>query len=115
MLYYPWCDEHVDLLGGYATYEEHYRHVQSIVQTHEQKYCHDEVDIVNLDVIENGPPEHLWNQIAPSTEEVRAQALAEGSHISTNVSQEDIRDNAELITLPLICMQGLKVLATHKK
>ena len=33
MLYYPWFDEQVDLLSGYATYEEHYRHVKSIVQT----------------------------------------------------------------------------------
>ena len=25
MLYCPWYDEQVDLLGGYSTYEEHYR------------------------------------------------------------------------------------------
>ena len=96
MLYYPWYNEHVDLLGGYATYQEHYRHVQSIVQAHEQKYCHDEVDNVNLD--ENGPPEHLWTQIAPSTEEARQRALAEGSQLLTDVSQEDLRDNHELMT-----------------
>ena len=48
-------DEHLDLLGSYATYEEHYQHVQSIVRNHEQKYCHNEVDNVDLD--ENGPPE----------------------------------------------------------
>ena len=38
MLYYPWFDEQADLLGQYATYEEHYRHVKSIVQTNETKY-----------------------------------------------------------------------------
>ena len=27
MLYYPWHNEHVDLLGGYATYEKHHQHV----------------------------------------------------------------------------------------
>ena len=70
--------------------------MQSIVQNHEQKYCHDEVDNVNLD--ENDPPEHLWSQIAPSTEEARAQALAEGSQVLTDISQEDLRDNAELMT-----------------
>ena len=96
MLYYPWYNEHVDLLGGHATYEEHYQHAQSIVQTNEQKYSHDEVDNVNLD--ENGPPEHLWSQIAPSTEEARARAVAEGSQVLTDVSQEDLRDNAELMT-----------------
>ena len=72
------------------------QHVQSIVQNHEQKYCHNEADNVSLD--ENGPPEHLWSQIAPSTEEARAQALAEGSQVLTDVSQEDLRDNAELMT-----------------
>ena len=96
MLYYPWYNEDTDLLGGYETYEQHYQHVQSIVQANEKKYCNEEVDNVDLD--ENGPPEHLWSQIAPSTEEARAQALAEGSHVLTNVSQEDLRDNAALMT-----------------
>ena len=62
MLYYPWYNEHRDLLGGYATYKEHYQHVQSIVDSNEQKYC-DNVD--NVDINEHGPPEHLWSQIAP--------------------------------------------------
>ena len=30
MLYYPWFDEQADLLGGYPTYEAHYRHVCDI-------------------------------------------------------------------------------------
>ena len=85
MLYYPWYHEERDLLGGYDTYEQHYQHVQAIVDTNEQKYCSDEVD--NIDLNENGPPEHLWSQIAPSTEEARAQALAEGSETLTDVSQ----------------------------
>ena len=83
-------------MGGHATNEEHYQHVQSIVETNEQKYCHGDVDNVNLD--ESGPPEHLWSQIAPGTEEARAQALAEGSQVLTDMSQEDLRNNAELMT-----------------
>ena len=35
---------------------------------------------------------------APSTEEARAQALAEGSEILTDVYQQDLRDNAALMT-----------------
>ena len=96
MLYYPWYNEQIDLLGGYVTYEEHYRHVQAIVHTNELKYCNSEVDNVNID--ENGPPELLWSQIAPNTEEARARALAEGSQVLTDVSQEDLRDNAALMT-----------------
>ena len=96
MLYYPWYNEQTDLLGGYQTYEEHYRQVQAIAHSNEQKYCNSEVDNVNID--ENGPPEHLWSKIAPNTEEARARALAEGSQILSDVSQEDLRDNAALMT-----------------
>ena len=44
MLYYPWFDEQADLLGRYATYEEHYRHVRTIVQTNEVKYTKADID-----------------------------------------------------------------------
>ena len=37
MLYYPWYDEHADLLGEYDTYEEHYTHVKSVVLANESK------------------------------------------------------------------------------
>ena len=93
ILYYPWYNEQRGLLGGYATYKDHYRHVQSTVHTNEQKYCQD-----NVDIDEHGPLEHLWSQIAPSTEEARTQSLAEGSEVLTNVSQGDLRNNAELST-----------------
>ena len=38
MLYYPWFDEQADLLGGYPSYEAHYRHVSDTVLTNESKY-----------------------------------------------------------------------------
>ena len=56
MLYYPWYNEKTDLLGGYSTYEEHYRHVHSTVVTNESK--HSQADIDDVDINENGPPEH---------------------------------------------------------
>ena len=87
-------NESTDLQGNYSMYEEHYQHVHAIVHTNEQKYCNNEVDNVNFD--ENGLPEHLWSKIAPCTEAARAQALAEGSELLTNMSPED---NAELITI----------------
>ena len=92
MLYYPWFDGQADLLGQYATYEEHYRHVKTIVQTNESKYTKADIDDIQVD--EDGPPEHLWNSIAPSTEESRMQSMAEG----TEVSQQDLRDNESILT-----------------
>ena len=96
MLYYPWYDEQTDLLGGYSSYEEHYRNVHSTVLTNEQKYSQSSVDDIDID--EDGPPEHLWSQIAPSAEESRTQSMVEGSESLTEVSQEDLNDNADLLT-----------------
>ena len=96
MLYYPWFDEEADLLGRYATCEEHYRHVKTIVQTNESKYTKADIDDIQVD--EGGPPEHLWNSIAPSTEESRMQSMAEGSEQLTEVSPQDLRDNENILT-----------------
>ena len=90
MLYYPWYNEDTDLLGGYSTYEEHYRHVLSNNDNQN--------DVEDLDSDEDGPPEHLWSHIAPSTEENRVQSLAEGSEPLTEVSQEDLQDNTNILT-----------------
>ena len=96
MLYYPWYNEHTDLLGGYSSYAEHYRHVSTDVHTNESKYT--KADIEDVDVDEDGPPEHLWSNIAPSTEEGRAQSMAEGVEQLTELSQQDLRDNQAILT-----------------
>ena len=92
MLYYPWFDEQADLLGGYPSYEAHYRHVCDTVHSNESKYTVKDLDEVDID--ENDAPEHLWNSIAPSTEE---QSIAEGSEWLTEVSQQDLRDNQNIL------------------
>ena len=74
MLYYPWFDEQTYLHGGYPTYEAHYRHVCDTVDTNEVKYTKEDID--DIDVDENGPPEHLWDNIAPSTKENRLLKVA---------------------------------------
>ena len=51
-----------------------------------------------VDVDENGPPEHLWNSIAPFTEEHRLQSMAEGSEQLTEVSQQDFQDNQNILS-----------------
>ena len=77
MLYYPWFDEQADLLGGYPSYEAHYRRVCDTVLTNESKYTKEAIE--ELDVDEEGPSEHLWNNITPSTEEHRLHSIAESS------------------------------------
>ena len=101
MLYFPWCNEDTDLLGGYSTYEEHYRHVYSTVVTNESKYS--QADVEDIEVDENGPPEHVWADIAPNTEEGRSRALEEGEEPLTEVAPEDLRDHANLFDSSTSC------------
>ena len=70
-------------------------------------------DIEDVDIDEDGPPEHLWSNIAPSAEESRAQSMAEGVEQLTEVSQQDLRDNQHQVHQP--CMSGLRVPLTAKK
>ena len=108
MLYYPWFDEQADLLGGYPTYEAHYRHVCDTVHTNDTKE-----DVDDIDVDENGPPEHLWDNIAPSTEENRLHS-PEGSEQLTEVSQQDLQDTKTYYQ-NLDYMSDLRVLPISKK
>ena len=89
MLYYT------DLLGGYPSYEAHYRHMCDTVHTNEAKYTVEDVD--DMDVDENDPPEHLWDSIAPSTEENRLHSIAEGAEQLTELSQQDLQDNQNML------------------
>ena len=104
-----WYNEQTDLLGGYSNYEEHYRHVSTDVYANE----YTKADIEDVDIDEDGPPEHLWSNIAPSAEESRAQSMAEGVEQLTEVSQQDLRDNQHQVHQP--CMSGLRVPLTAKK
>ena len=51
MLYYPWYDEDIDLLGGCATYQEQYRLAHAVMHDNECKE--------DSEIDEDGPPEHL--------------------------------------------------------
>ena len=63
MLYYPWYNESTDLLGGFESYEEHYNNMHSQIIENERKYSEEQINIDN-----GGPPQHMWDDLAPSTE-----------------------------------------------
>ena len=98
MLYYPWYDEDRDLLGGRSTYEEHYEQVRSLVLTTIQRYC--QSDVEDIEINENGPPEDLWTEIAPSTEENQAHSREEGSRSLNEISQQDLHVNSNILRSP---------------
>ncbi len=113
MLYYPWFNESNDLLGGYSTYEDHYNHVKHIITTNEQKYTLANID--GLEIDENNIPEHAWNMIAPNTESVQAHSLADGSETLTEVSQEDIDYNTNLLSTTQTCLRSRFETAANKQ
>ena len=106
MLYFPWYDEDSDLLGGYVTYQEDYNNVHPTVLSNECKYSQANVDDIEVD--ENSPPEHLWREVAPSTEASRSHSLHEGSETLTELSQEDLQDNSDLLNASGSGPAGLK-------
>ena len=95
MLYYPWYDEEKDLLGGYASYVEHYEQVRAVVIENENKYTDEDTD--SIDVDDDNRPEHAWCQIAPSTEASNAQAAEQGVETLTELAEQDLIDNANLV------------------
>ena len=52
-------------------------------------------DIEDVDIDEDGPPEHLLSNIAPSTEH---SPMAEGVETPTEVSQQDLCDTESTLT-----------------
>lgn len=110
LLYYPWYNEEADLLGGCASYEEHYRLAHDVVIDNESKYT--EADIEDLEIDEGGPPEHLWSSIAPSTEQGRLQSIAEGIEPLTEVC---MTMKISLYRHPPACMSDLRVLPTSMR
>ena len=107
MLYYPWCDEEKDLLGGCASYAEHYEQVRAVVIENENKYTNEDIENVNVD--DDNRPEHAWCQIAPSTEASNAQAAEQGVETLTELAEQDLIDNASLVQGSTTGSGGLSV------
>lgn len=97
MLYFPWYNEDTELLGGYATYTEHYNSVCHIVLANGNRFTRANID--NIDIDENSPPQHVRNNIAPSTEEGQSHSFREGNEILTEVSPENVQNNANLFSV----------------
>ena len=95
MLYHPWYEESIDLLGGFSSYAEHYDHVKSVVHENEQKYTMEQVEDMQID--DDSRPEHAWCQLAPNTEDSRSHAEQQGTESLTEVSEQDLIDNANLL------------------
>ena len=93
ILYLPWRSED-ELLGQYETYKDHYMQVSDVVEHNALGfYFHnDEMDAAINDVADNGPPEIVWDLIAPTIEENNIDALDDDCVIVCNVDSEEDED-----------------------
>uniref|UniRef100_A0A1X7VX18 ATP-dependent DNA helicase n=1 Tax=Amphimedon queenslandica TaxID=400682 RepID=A0A1X7VX18_AMPQE len=74
---------------------KHYNNIRSTISENESNYTCNYFH--NYDYHSDGPSEHLWDYIAPSTEESRARCLYEGSEVLTEVAKEDLQANTDLL------------------
>ena len=99
MLYMPWRDEAIDILGGYVSFRSRYEDNADAILAIEQRYSQnasligDAIDDLN----EHGPPQHAWNMVAPGTAEQQARDQDEGVQVERDIDQEDLDANAQLV------------------
>jgi len=99
MLYMPWRNEDVDLLGGYPHFRSHYKDKCDDTLANEQKSSHNATLINEAvdELTEHGPPQHAWDQVAPGTSEQQARDLDEGIEEVRSIEQEDLDANAQIL------------------
>lgn len=80
MLYYPWRDKDVDLKGNFPSFKDHFQHVQDRVRTNKAMFNKnaEEIDRAYDDLERIGPPEDVWDTIAPNVEYQQAQQEDQG-------------------------------------
>ena len=77
-MYYPWINEN-ELISGFKTNEDSYKHKQHLIQEVANKFNEDcELFDVSVDDIENDKMESAWDLVAPSIVQDDAMMSSEG-------------------------------------
>ena len=78
MLFTPWRNEETDLLGMFSSYKDHYMALSNAINEQLKKYavCNEDFDEIQQDM---NILEESYDSIAPSTQNIEQQDLAEGS------------------------------------
>ena len=102
MLYLPWRDEESDLIGNYTDFSAHYQAIKNVIQKNESWFT-ENMELIDQAIHENsvnGPPEHMWADIAPGNEHENQQDRDEGIQVERDIEQEDLDANAAMINGP---------------
>ena len=93
MLYYPWRNEDIDLKANFESFKEHFQHIQEIIRSNEAMFSQnaDEIAKAYDDLERRGPPENIWDTVAPNAEYQQAQRQDQGT---VTVTEREVgRDN----------------------
>lgn len=91
MLYYPWRDEEVDLKAGFQSFEDHFEYVEDTIRANESVFSQnaEEIDRAFNDLERMGPPENVWDSVAPNVQYQNAQHEDQGVVEEREVGQQN--------------------------
>ena len=98
LLYYPWKSED-ELKDGFSTYEEKYGSVKDIVDNNAERFKQmaEHLESAFQELAQNGPPESVWDAVAPTIEEDNVAARNEGCYAVRNLEEEDIEEHNDMM------------------
>ncbi len=96
MLYYPWRNEDRDLRSDQLSFQESYNVVQDTANRKKYTKNADAVDQAMQHFEQNGPPEHVWDRIAPGVELEQANQADERLQEERAMHDEDLSANVDL-------------------
>ena len=90
LLYLPWRDEY-ELIDGYDSYKEKYLTVCDLVEHNAMGFNMHRQELENAidDVADNGPPENVWDAIAPMAEAQNVASLDDDKVVVRTLDSED--------------------------
>ena len=99
MLYISWRYEDVDIIGDKASFYERYTELLEEVVNMEEHYSHNAhtLEQAQQALLQAGPPEHAWANVAPNAEHNRLQEEQEGNIDETYMDNNDLEENADLL------------------
>ena len=105
MLYISWRDEDVDIIGDKENFYERYTELLEEVVNMEEHYSHNAQTLQQAQeaLLQAGPPEHAWANVAPNAEHNRLQEEQEGNIDETYMDYNDLEENADLLNRERQC------------
>ena len=102
MQFLPWRDEIRDLLKDYQSYSAHYNDVMNQLKEQESKFTANlALTYLAMGIMDqHGPPEHVWDNIAPENEHNELMDRAEGTEEERPMLADDLDANQALFEGP---------------